>query len=239
MKKTGKILGLGLIGFLFLFGTVKAQDLDLSSSHTSATVYVIHGIPGLDLGLDPALSVDVWVNDAPAIQGFEFEDIAGPLSLPAGTYNIKIALAGTTDAVIEADVPFYEHELAVVIAHLTEEGGITASKFSYDKSPTPGHDARFYFHHLAAAPSVDASAYRVFGAQDPMFRVDDLSNGDKFMVEVSPKDWKFSLGPTGTGIELVSKKANLRKANGYLLYAVGSLEFQTFTFISLKIKGLR
>ena len=38
----------------------------------TATVYVLHGIPGEDLGLDPELPVDVSVNGACALPGFTF-----------------------------------------------------------------------------------------------------------------------------------------------------------------------
>jgi hypothetical protein len=223
---------LGLFVLALSVGFAQAQD-------KNARLYVVHGIPGLDLGLDPDLSVDVFVNDGLAIPGFKFGEKVGPLALPAGTYNIKIALEGTTDPVIEADVPFFSNETAVVIAHLTTEGGITASKFVYDMSPISGVKSRFYFNHLANAPTVDVWATRTFGAIDPMFRVDEISNGDKFFVEVRPKAWRLVLGPTGTGIELVEKHVRLRFANNTIIFAVGSLDFQTFTFISLRIKGLK
>ena len=35
-------------------------------------VYVVHGIPGQDLGLEPALPVDVSVNGACALESFAF-----------------------------------------------------------------------------------------------------------------------------------------------------------------------
>jgi hypothetical protein len=232
MRKINALIVLGLFVLALTAGYAQAQD-------KNARVYVIHGIPGLDLGLDPTLPVDVFVNDALAIPGFLFKQKVGPLAFPAGTYNIKIALAGTTDPVIEADVPFYSNETAVVIAHLTADGGITASKFIYDMSPVSGVKSRFYFNHLAAAPTVDVWATRTTGVLDPMFRVDEISNGDKFFVEVRPKEWRLVLGPTGTGIELTSKHVNLKLANNTIIFALGSLDFSTFTFISLRIKGLK
>ena len=33
----------------------------------AADVYVVHAIPGVDLGLDPALAVDIEVDDAPLL----------------------------------------------------------------------------------------------------------------------------------------------------------------------------
>jgi hypothetical protein len=198
---------------------------------------VVHGIPGLDLGLDPDLPVDVYVNDAKAIANFKFKKVKGPLSLPAGTYNIKIAPAGTTTYVIDADVPFYAKETTAVIAHLTAEGGITASKFVYDMSPVYNSKARFYFQHLAAAPSVDVWTTRVTGNKAEMFRVDDMRNGDKYAVEVRSKEWRLVLGPTGTGIELAAKHLQLKNQENIIVLALGSLEFQTFTFKVIRLEG--
>ena len=55
-----------------------------------AEVYVIHGIPGIDVGLDPELPVDITVNGGCALENFRFGDIAGPLFLPEGNYTIDI-----------------------------------------------------------------------------------------------------------------------------------------------------
>ena len=49
-----------------------------------ATVYVVHGINGKDLALPEALPVDVQVGDTCALTDFQFRNIAGPISLPAG-----------------------------------------------------------------------------------------------------------------------------------------------------------
>src|SRR5208283_5238562 len=64
----------------------------------NASVYVVHGIPGHDVSksLDPALPVDVQVDGAICLaSGLKFGDIAGPFTIPAGTYSITISLANT------------------------------------------------------------------------------------------------------------------------------------------------
>jgi hypothetical protein len=118
-----------VIGALAMISTAGAD------AH-AANVRVAHGIPGQDLGADPALPVDVLVNDSICLlEGFTFGEFAGPVELDPGTYNIKISLASPSDAcsnppVIEADVPFDAGEDATVIAHLSEAGDPTASKFT-------------------------------------------------------------------------------------------------------------
>lgn len=50
-------------------------------------VIVVHGVPDLE--------VDVYVNGDLTLEGFQFGDVAGPLSLPAGTYEVEIYGAGS------------------------------------------------------------------------------------------------------------------------------------------------
>ena len=59
---------------------------------------VKHNINGVSLGLDKELAVDVYVNNAPAFT-FSFGDIV-ETPLPAGDYEIKVFLAGTTTEIV-------------------------------------------------------------------------------------------------------------------------------------------
>jgi hypothetical protein len=223
--------------FTIIFMMALLASLSWANDPTVSKVYVVHGIPGTDLGLNAKLAVDVWVDGSLAIPNFKFENVAGPLMFDPGTYNIQIAPAGTTTAVIDADVPLLPNETAVIIAHLTDDGGITASKFVFDVSPTSGHDGRFSFIHAANAPVVDVTGER--GGAMPMFRVDEIQNGEKFTVDARPKDWVVKLWPTGVASVVTQTNVKLKKRNYTMLFAVGSLDFQTFTFITIKAKGLK
>ena len=82
-----------------------------SADMHEATVYVVHGIPGV--------TVDVELEGDCALPGFEFGDIAGPLSLPEDTYNIKIRGSDGTCTgaiVLDLDVPFTAGQNVTVIA---------------------------------------------------------------------------------------------------------------------------
>ena len=60
-----------------------------------ATVYVVHGINGKDLGLEEdALPVDVSLNGDCAIQNFTFRTITDAVRLPVGKYDIRVHLGG-------------------------------------------------------------------------------------------------------------------------------------------------
>jgi hypothetical protein len=75
---------------------VKAKE-SKAEMHSDDTfdVTVRHSINGRSLGLPAALPVNVYINGAPAIPGFEFGDKV-ETSLPAGTYTITVMLTDGT-----------------------------------------------------------------------------------------------------------------------------------------------
>jgi uncharacterized surface protein with fasciclin (FAS1) repeats len=60
-------------------------------------VRVVHGSPD-------APAVDVLVNDKVAISNLSYQNQAGPASLAAGKYNVKVNAAGSSTTVINADL---------------------------------------------------------------------------------------------------------------------------------------
>jgi hypothetical protein len=208
---------------------------------SAASVYVIHGIPGRDLGLRPRLPVDIAVNGACALQNFRFRDVAGPLSLPAGTYNIKISLANRhnpcgSPAVIAADVSFAAGESATVIAHLNASGAPTASKFVNDLSPaTRAGNGRVVARHTAAVPKVDLLV-RQNRSLPIIATLPGLSNGEQVSAEL-PIGRKFlvQFAPAGTIQAVASARIEACAGEVAIYHAVGSLTNQTFTVIPLYI----
>ena len=71
-------------------GTHGHDDVEDATS----TVGVVHGIPGADLGLDPALPVDVLVNGSIcAYTDLQFGQVAPRVELPQGTYDLEVKLS--------------------------------------------------------------------------------------------------------------------------------------------------
>jgi len=217
---------------LFLLAMLPGQSMA-----EKAKVFVIHGIPGEDLGLDPTLPVDVSVNGACALQAFKFGEVAGPLRLDAGVYNIKISVANAdipcgNDAVIEANVPIMAGENVTIIAHLTEDSAPTASKFVNDTSPTGNAKSRVILHHCAAAPVVDAMLMRGNPDLTPINNtIGQFKNGDKAAWDTWNGPWTLSFAPFGTGTAVFSKHLVTKNKRVTLAYAVGGIATGTFTVI--------
>ena len=143
---------------------------------TDGTVYVVHGIPGVP--------VDVYVNGNNQLPNFQPGKVAGPLTLPAGDYQIKILKAGdpaTGTAVIDTKVTLPAGANASLVAHLDASGKPVLTTFVNDTAAAPAGQGRLVVRHTAAAPAVDV-----------------LANGQAaFTNLVNPKEAQTNL-PAGT-----------------------------------------
>jgi hypothetical protein len=135
---------------LLAFGLIVLSALPAGAQEGQASVTVVHGIPGTP--------VDVYVNDALTLEGFQPGDVAGPLSLPAGTYQVDVRAAGAdadAEPVISATAPVTAGANATLAAHLSAEGTPTLTPFANDTSGIGGGQGRLTVRHTAAAPAVD------------------------------------------------------------------------------------
>jgi hypothetical protein len=211
-----------------------------------ASVYVVHGIPGGDLGLDPDLPVDVSVNGACALQDFRFGDIVGPIDLPAGSYDIAISAADPDDPcgnppLISVSGLMLEDDVSYsIVAHLDADGGATASAFANNVDPTGRGKARLIAHHTAAAPAVDVTISREADGTGPSLTIEDFANGDQTDAEVRPGDWWVSIAPADANTPVFGPApVELEPYTAYLVYAVGSVETGSFTLLVQPISGLK
>jgi hypothetical protein len=124
----------------------------------SATVYVVHAVPGVN--------VDVWINGEPGpadLLDFAPTEVAGPLEIPAGEYDIEIFPAGSDYAEGEGAIRFQGDVPAAnltLVAHLDADGNIAPAPavFVNDTSETAAGEANVVVRHTAAAPEVELSA---------------------------------------------------------------------------------
>jgi len=203
-----------------------------------ANVFVIHGIPGEDLGLDADLPVDISVSGACALQGFTFGRIEGPIQLPApATYKIEISLANSADPcgndpVIKQDVNLLWGQTATIIAHLTEFGEPTASAFGNNVRELDD-EARVAVHHTAAAGPVDVKLRRVKSKKS--IDIEDLANGDQVTAEIKPGGYVAKISPAGSRAPVFGPaRIRLEERVASFLYAVGT-PGSTFDVLRLDI----
>lgn len=197
----------------------------------TANVFIVHGIPGNDLGLNKALPVDISVDGSCAITNFKFGDIAGPVELPAGKRTIAISLrdkvnpCGGTVAIGPANIKFSEGENATIIAYLKNNGTPSARKYTNDTSSALGGRARVAIHHTANAAAVDVAI------SDKLF-LNRFRNGEKFAAEIPNGEQSVTLYAAGTDTAAFGPVTlDLDKKTGYLIYAVGTVESGTFTVL--------
>ena len=221
--KMKKLSSLAVALLLALTAFAAAED--------NASVYVVHGIPGADIGTAPPLPVDISVNGACALTDFKFGDIAGPVSLPAGNATVRIYLANKGNpcsgaiAIGPASFTFEAGENATLIASLMADGKPTARKYRNDDSRTLGGRARITVHHTAAAPAVDV-------AIDPKTTVNQFKNGERFTIEAPETTAQVSISPAGSDAPAFGPiSLDLSGNTRYLVYAVGSVANNTFTLL--------
>lgn len=201
--------------------------LPASAQSGNASVTVVHGVPDTP--------VDVYVNDAETLADFQPGTVAGPLSLPAGTYQIDIRPAGAaadSEPVISgsADVPAGAN--ATLVAHLDADGGPTLTPFVNDVSAVPAGQSRLTVRHTAAAPAVDilAGGTAVLSA---------VENGDEGSLVVPASTVSAAVALAGT-TEPVIGPADVALAEGTLnvVYAIGSAEAGNLDLVVQTITGL-
>lgn len=230
MLKLARRPALALAGLALISSLAGAQSM--------ADVYVVHGIRGEDLGLAPELPVDISVDGNCLLSGFEFGTVAGPVQLAEGTYEVEIRLADPTNpcggaVVFSAQVPFTAGENATVIAHLDEAGGVTASKFENDLSPSAA-GSRVQFHHTAAAPAVDIRVPGMaIGTQGFGLLVPGVTSGQQAAADLPPGSYRVAVALAGTrSIVLGPLAGKLGEGRLLSVYVVGSASGGTLTVLA-------
>lgn len=194
------------------------------SAQEAATVMLLHGIPDTP--------VDVAVDGAVVIAGFEFGDMQDLSAFAGQTLaNVEVRAAGTEDVAIGplAEFPVPASGNWTVVAHLDADGAPAITPFENDISAVGDGEGRLTVVHAAAAPAVDV----VLGDARP---VENAANGDAASL-VLPAGEIAGAQVAPTGGEPIADVPTVTLAAGTNLtvYAVGSLEGETFTFLTQEI----
>lgn len=220
-----------LAGSVAVLAAAAVALIGAAPAHAAAAtskVYVVHGIPGTP--------VDVWVNNVKTLPNFQPKDVAGPLDLPEGSYNLALTAPGAADtsaAILKVDgaaVPGGAN--LTLVAHLKADGSPTITPFVNDVSPVGAGKARLVVRHTAAAPAVDVRA-----GGTPVFS--NLTNPNEAKADVAAGSLSADVVAAGsTTVVLGPTTLNLAEGTSTIVYAIGSLDKKTLDVVAQVITGL-
>lgn len=210
----------------------------------AADVFVVHGIPGDDLGLPSELTVDIAANGSCLLPGASFGDVAGPDNLDPGSYDISISLADSSnpcggDIAVTGDVDVAVAPASIIVAHLDQNGGPTITKFTSKTSSVAADQARLTVYHTAAAPAVDLQLIQ--SGRDRIAAVQGLANGEQtFPADVPADSYEVKVSPASGHpgrfeTPLAEIPVTLGGGTATAVFAVGSLDNNTFDVIPVAV----
>ncbi|WP_342001441.1 DUF4397 domain-containing protein [Microbacterium sp. LWH7-1.2] len=195
----------------------------------NAVLSVLHGVPDTP--------VDVYVNGELTLDDFQPGDLAGPLDLPAGAYEVALTATDATDAsspvVGPVTLTLEAGKNYTAVAHLNASGAApTVTPYVNDTSPTAAGEGRLTVRHDAAAPEVDVLAGGTAVIQG-------LANPEEATLDLAAGTIEASVAAAGT-TEPVIGPAPLEVQEGVLTiaYAWGSLEKGNLQLAVQTITGL-
>ena len=197
-------------------------------SDTTADLSVLHGIPDTP--------VDVYVNGELTLDDFQPGDLAGPLDLAAGDYEVALTATDAADAsdpiLGPVSVTLEANTSYTAVAHLTEGGEPTVTPYVNDISETAPGEGRLTVRHDAAAPAVDV----LVGGTAV---IENLATPEEATLDLAAGTIEASVAATGTTDPVIGP-ADVAVEEGVLtiVYAWGSLEDDNLDLAVQTIDGL-
>jgi Domain of unknown function (DUF4397) len=223
MKRIAAAAVFALAAGMTVLGTAGAAN-----AADNASVSVVHGIPNTP--------VNVFVNGDLTLRNFKPGTVAGPLSLPAGSYEVKVFAAantaGTGTPVISATAQVPAGANVTLVAHLTADGKPTITPFVNDVSKLAPGQARLIVRHTAAAPAVDIRA-----GGTPVIK--GLTNPKQQVLNLPAATVKADVVLAGTStVAIGPADVTLKEGTATIVYAIGSAEQKTLALVVQTISGL-
>lgn len=211
-----------LAGIAAIAAIVVAPSAANAQDDTQITL--LHGIPGV--------TVDVAVGGEVLLPGFE-PGASQDLTAFAGQTltDLTVFVAGTEDVAIGPVAEFAVPASGnwTVIAHLNAEGVPSVGVFENNTAMTADGQGRLTVRHAAAAPAVDL----VVGDARP---IENAANGASAELDLPAGEIAGAqLAPTGADPIVDVPTVNLAAGTNLIVYAVGSLADETFTFLTQTI----
>lgn len=223
MRKTVAAgLAVGMItalGLALPAGAATAQEAQLS---------VLHAIPDTP--------VDVYVNGELTLDNFAPGDLAGPLALPAGDYEVALTAPDAADASAPilgpATLTLEGGANYTAVAYLTAAGDPGLNLFTNDISQTAPGQGRLTVRHTAAAPAVD-----ILAGGSPV--IQNLANPDEAKLDLAAGTVSAAVALAGTTEPVIGPTdVAIQEGVNTILYAWGSAEDGNLAIAAQTIGGL-
>lgn len=212
-------------------GMITALGLALPASAAttqSAQLSVLHAIPDTP--------VDVYVNGELTLDDFTPGDLAGPLELPAGSYEVALTAPDAADASAPvlgpATIALEAGANYTAVAHLTEAGEPGLNLFTNDISQTAPGQGRLTVRHTAAAPAVD-----ILAGGSPV--IENLTNPNEAKLDLPAGTVSAAVALTGTTDPVIGPAdVAIEEGVNTIVYAWGSAEDGNLAIAAQTISGL-
>ena len=216
------------LGSILAAGAVSVALAPAAGAASTATVYVVHGIPDTP--------VDVYVDGKRALDDFKPGTTAGPVSLPSGEHKVAIFPADAKDdsgkALLSTSADLPDGGNVTLVAHLEEDGSPTVTPFANDVSKIKPGQARLVVRHTAAAPAVD-----VLAGGKPVIK--GLTNPDEKVLEVPTGTVSAAVAAAGSTDPVIGPAdLDLAEGTATFVHAIGSLDKKNLELVTFTIKGL-
>lgn len=192
----------------------------------NAKVRVLHGSPD-------APAVDIYVDGEKvggALAGLEFGDLSDYVSLPGGTYDLKVcAAADETICPIEADGVALEAGTRYTIAATNVLASIEAQILTDDPTPEAGTSQVRVVHFSADTPAIDVLTQDGATAVVDALAYPDAT--DYLTLDPGAYDLKVCADADNTVCPLDPDTLDLAGGTSYSVFAIGSLEGQTLSAV--------
>jgi len=174
-----------------------------------ASLYLVHGIPGRDVAatFNPGFPVDLLLNDNICyLKGAIFGSSIGPLSLPAGEYDVKISpansLAPCTNApIMESTVKLASGSAVTAVLALNSTAAPALLTFTDDLKPVDVGDARFVFANAADASALTVTLTENF-VKHPVTRTFTINGGQQVITTVPFGSYSLQATAVGSSVPL-------------------------------------
>ncbi|MGB6865141.1 MAG: DUF4397 domain-containing protein [Candidatus Aminicenantaceae bacterium] len=232
---------------LFSIGLNAQEEEASDQAIDDASVYIVHGVPGLDIGEEATYPVDIYINGTKRLSAIKYGQIKR-VKIPSGTASIEFYKVGMGPEagyppVISGNFIFKKQETASIVAYLHPDGEVRFVKFTNDFSPAGDPSkCRVIVHNTSEEAQLLFYLYNKRQKDNhPWVENDVLETGDKNVFEIAKQSlvgyyngtwiWWLHLDDGTHMVNVYDKPLSIKAGKGILVYLVGSRATKTFKVI--------